>query len=110
MAQDPISVLQTKYPIWVFKNRTSIPQIIYLSGGDSIQAQANVEVRVQSNLFTQLPSFSIFEPIVPSLNDLVSEGVIKTSGEASAVKETFDEEVAKEKPATQIGGKTFNKS
>lgn len=69
--------LKKKYPTFEFRNRSgSESRRINLTGGDSAQVQAGSSARIQSQYFDQLPAFSDFEPIVPSIEDMIAAGLI----------------------------------
>lgn len=105
---DKLAGLKSRYKIWEFKNRTSGRQTIQLAGGDSVQVQANTSVRVMSDLFIQLPAFSIFLPVTPSITELIEAGIISKASEAKVVPDK-PSEVA-DTSDKQVGGKTSRSS
>lgn len=83
-----LAVLKALYPVFEFRNRTSVSQVIVLAGGDSVQANPNGFIKIPSNLLIQVPSFQTFEPIKPKINEYVDAGVIKTNAPAPKPKQS----------------------
>lgn len=92
--------LKKKYATFEFRNRSgSESRRINLTGGDSAQVQASSSARIQSQYFDQLPAFSDFEPIVPSIEDMIAAGLI----DDGSAKADEDEDSGKtSKPAVVV--------
>lgn len=107
---DALQTLKNKHKIWQFRNRTSSAQTIMLHG-DTVQVQPAATAKILSALFIQLPPFSIFSPIVPSVDELIEAGVIASSKEASPVRPAvITMESSTDSPDKQTGGKTSKSS
>jgi hypothetical protein len=76
--------LKQKYSVFSFRNRsTTESRRIALKDGDSVQIQSGGLGKALSSMFDQLPSFSDFEPVVPTTEELIEAGVIKTRNSAA---------------------------
>lgn len=84
MSTKGLEGLKKKYPVFAFRNRsTTESRRIFLAGGDSVQIQSGGLGKAKSEMFDQLPSFSDFEPVMPTTEELIEAGVIKTRSHAA---------------------------
>lgn len=80
MSDNPFKELQDAHPIWEFRNKTNTVQNVPLAHGDSIKVAGRSDggvLKLQSKKFHQLPPFSTFTFIKPSLDDLRAVGLLK---------------------------------
>jgi hypothetical protein len=70
--------LKELYNEFSFRNRLGTAEVILLQGGDSVQVQPGATVTIKTELILQMPSVSSFEPIQPTIQDLIDAGLIAT--------------------------------
>lgn len=84
-AIDGLSGLKELFEVFTFRNRLGTPQVILLQGGDSVQVQPGAQVDILANLILQMPPVTAFQPIQPSIADLIDAGLITTPDEVAPV-------------------------
>lgn len=94
--------LKQDFPVFKFRNRTSAAKTVVLSDGDTVQVQPGAECRIPSALFSQLPAFNEFLPIMPTVAAMVEAGVIAGAEEAKTVPSKVSKSVA---DTSEKGGK-----
>ena len=70
-------LLKQDFPVFELQNRRVIATQIELAGGDSVLAQPNATIKVKSEQFIQLPNLTYFKFVSPTIQDLVTYGVIQ---------------------------------
>jgi len=96
--------LKAEHKVFEFRNRGDGTRTIQLDG-DSVQAQGGAIARVQSSMISQLPAFSDFEPVIPSVQQLIDAGLIGNAKEATSVPEKSADPESEE--GGQVGGQTL---
>lgn len=79
MTNDGLDLLKMDFPIFEIRNTMPYAALISLVDGDSVQAQAYATIKVHSNKLYQLPDMTVFKMISPSIDDLISYGVITST-------------------------------
>lgn len=76
MNNDSFDRLKMDFPIFEVRNSKPYAQHISLINGDSVQANGNATIRIDANKLYQLPDLTAFKMVSPSMQDLISYGVI----------------------------------
>lgn len=84
MSAAPFEELKVLIPVWELQNKANHTVTLELSGGDSVHFGPNARRKINALNLHQLPSLTAFEFITPSINDLVSVGIIKRNKPATS--------------------------
>lgn len=76
MNNDAFDQLKMDFPIWELRNQRNYPIQIMLADGNEVQIQPNGNGRIQAASMIQLPDFTSFKMISPTMADIIKSGVL----------------------------------
>jgi hypothetical protein len=79
MNNDAFDQLKMDFPIWELRNTRNYAIQIMLADGDEVQVQPNGNARINAASMIQLPDFTSFKMLSPTMSDIIKSGVLSSA-------------------------------
>lgn len=73
----PLDSLKAAFPVFIVKNKTSVPKSVALVGGEDVQVQPGRETPIKSSEIMQIPDAAFFKMVSPDIKAMIEHGVLQ---------------------------------